>query len=131
MDRINLSLPADSPGDGSRRRAHPAVQIASCPNAFPLPGSRGADGIHQLHHALRHLHAVLLRLRTELLRRAGVLSDLLRCPWHLDCAVNCEPALAATVPLRAAGVAVAESDLLESAAVHGLRAVRSCHCSAL
>src|SRR5688572_6799772 len=117
MDRIDLSLPADSPGDGSRRRAHPAIPIAHCPDALPLPGSRGADGVHQLHHALRHLHALLLRLWIELFCRVGVLPNLLRGPGHLDRAVDREPPLAAMVPVRPAGMAVAEPDLLETAAV--------------
>src|SRR5262245_47262757 len=129
MDRIDLSVPANSAGDGSRLGAHLAVPVARCRFAFPAPGSRRADGVHELHHAFRHLHAHLLRLWAELLRGAGVLSDLLRCSWHLDRAVDREPAVAATLPLRPAGVAVAESDLLESAAADGLRTVRSCNCS--
>src|SRR5271165_1989026 len=99
MGRTDLSLPTDLSGHGSRRRAHLALQIAPCATAFPMPRSRGANGIYQLHHAIGHMHALLLRLWIELFCRAGVLSDLLRCFCDLDRAVDCEPDLAAVFPL--------------------------------
>src|SRR6476659_6699519 len=117
MVRIDLSLPADLLGPGPRRRDHPAVQIAVCANALPAPRSRGAAGIYQLHHAIRHLHALLLRLWIELLCRIGVLSNLLRCLRHLERAVDRQPALAAVFPFRPARMGVAESNLLETAAI--------------
>src|SRR4051812_3303378 len=121
MGRIDLSVPADSPSHGSRRSDHPAVSIANCRFAIPSPGSRRADGLHQLHHAFCHLHALLLRLWAELLCRAGILSDLLRGSSHLDRAVDGQPALVARILLRPAGVAVAEPDVLESAAAIAAR----------
>src|SRR5262249_32096492 len=117
MGQIDLSLPADISGHGSRRRAHLAVQSAICPNPFPMPRGRGANGIYQLHHAIRHLHALLLRLWIELFCRIGVLSNLLRCLCRLDRAVDRQPALAAVFPLRPARMGVAESDLLDKAAI--------------
>src|SRR5262249_58084309 len=111
MGRADLSFPTDLPGHGSRRRAHLAVQIAICPNALPTPRGRRANGIHKLHHAIRNLHALLLRLWIELLCRIGVLSNLLRGPCRLDRAVDRQPALAAVFPLRPARMGVAESDL--------------------
>jgi hypothetical protein len=117
VGKFDLPLPADSAGDGARGRAHPFVPRGLVPTAVPLPRSRGADGVYQLHHALGPLHAVLLRLRLELLRRAGVLSSLHCCPGHLGGAIDPQPALAALLPIRPPGMAMAQSDLLEVAAV--------------
>ena len=77
----------------------------------------GQMAAHQLHHAVGHLHAFLLRLWIELLCRTGVLSNLLRCHRDLGCAVDRQPDLAAVFLLRPARVAVAEFDVLEAAAI--------------
>ena len=47
-------------------------------------GSRGANGVHQLHHALGDLQLVFLWLWIELFRRVTVLRTLLRRPRDLD-----------------------------------------------
>src|SRR5262245_54395082 len=117
MGRIDLSLPADLSSHGPRRCADLAVQIALCSTAFPSPRGRGANGIYRLHHAIRDLHALLLRLWIELLCRIGVLSNLLCCFRHLDRANDGQPTLAAVFPLRSARMGMAEPDLLDTAAI--------------
>src|SRR5262245_22143219 len=117
MGRIDLSLPADPPSHGPRCCADRAVQISLCSTAFPSPRGRGANGIYQFNHAIRHLHAILLRLWIELLCRIGVLSNLLYCLRHLDRAIDGQPTLAAVFPLRSARMGMAEPDLLETTAI--------------
>src|SRR5262249_26971475 len=117
MGELDLSVPAHSPRDGSHGRASLAVQIGVCAGALATPAGRWPDGVYQLHHALSRLHADLLRLWAQLLCRAGVLSDLLRRAGHLDRAIDRQPALAAILPLRPARMDVAQSDVLEVAAV--------------
>ena len=100
--------------------AHVAAIIllykAKYAQAFFDRRSRRANGAYQLHHAVRHLHAFLLRLWIELLRPIGVLPDLLRRLCRLDPTIDRQSNLAAVFPLRPARMGVAEPDLLEKAA---------------
>src|SRR5262245_56791210 len=118
MDRPDLSVSADPAGDGSRLGHRPALQVRIPAGPVPLPRGGRANGVHELHHAIRHLHVFLLRLRVELLCRVGVLSALFCGAGHLGFAIGCQPVVAALLLLRAARMALAQPDLLALPAVY-------------
>src|SRR5262245_54595926 len=112
MGQLDLPVSADPAGDGPRLGHRPAVQVRKRARPVPPPRSGRADGAHELRHAVRNLYAGVLRVRAELLRGTALLSALLRRRRHLGVAVARQPAVAAGVLLRPAGMALAEPDLL-------------------
>lgn len=115
MDQPDLPLPADTAGTGSCVSHYSSVQSQPLSAIISKPHGCGADGFHQLHHALGHLHALLLWLWTELLWRIAVLPDLLCRVRDLDSATHCQPDLATILPVRTTGMVVAQLNVLEGA----------------
>lgn len=92
-------------------RSKSLLHAASAMENFSLLCSARAHGAYQLHRAIRIRHGTFLRHRTRLRSRSGTGLGGTDRRGRMDRAVPLQQALACLLPLRSAGVALADADL--------------------
>ena len=126
VGRPDLSVPADPPGDGPRRGHRPAcTSRASFQRLF-----RRLEAVGQMAFTNYIMHSVICTLfffgyGLNYYGELDFYQIYFRRARHLGPAVDRQPAVAAVFPLRPAGMALAEPDLLEVATIPQKRAAES------
>jgi uncharacterized protein len=95
-------------------RALVQIRLPDGPEA--PPGCGRAHGLHELHHAVDHLHDHFLRFRLRPVQPDRPLSAAVDRAGHLDLPTGHFALVAETLSLRPAGMAVENVDILETTA---------------